>query len=177
MSLTVKKAEIFSSLFLKFSYERQDLDVKNIVSTQSDAPIHDDLRNAFRSLIPHFAFVCEMVTDEKLVGKALENISDYIGDKDSVVKPDFLKFRVYGFSISKTGEGVILSGSKSLENGNEISFSTPMIKFDSDYKFTAQLEDTVELLKEEVMEYMSGKQAPKAQMEMFSDEEDLDEEI
>lgn len=177
MSLTVKKAEIFSSLFLKFSYERQDLDVKNIVSTQSDAPIHDDLRNAFKSLIPHFAFICELVTDEKLITKAIENISDYVGDKDLVVKPDLLKFRVYGFSIAKNGEGVILSGSKSLENATEISFSTPMIKFDSDYKFSAQLEDNIELLKEEVMEYMSGKQAPKAQMEMFSDEDDSEEEI
>lgn len=52
MQITVKKAAIVGSLFLKYDFEQTDSNVKNAITTKSDAPIHDDLRNAFRLLIP-----------------------------------------------------------------------------------------------------------------------------
>jgi len=177
MSLAVKNATIESSLFLKYAFERTDGEIKNTIVTKSDAPIHEDLRNAFRSLIPHFCFISEQVKDEKLVGKCIDNISDYIGDRDKVVKDDFLKFNVSSFAISKSGEGVTISGSRQLDTFEEIGWSTPLIKFDSDYKFASALEMAVETLKEEVQHYMSGKQAAKAQLDMFevNQEEEVSE--
>lgn len=167
MSLAVKNATIKSSLFLDYAFERTDGEIKNTIKTNSDAPIHEDLRNAFRALIPHFCFISEQIRDEKLISKCIDNISDYIGDRDAVVSQEFLKFNVGSFAISKSGEGVIISGSRQLDTFEEIGWSTPLIKFDSDYKFASALEMAIETLKEEVQHYMSGKQAAKAQLDMF----------
>lgn len=176
MSLAVKNAAIKSSLFLDYAFERTDGEIKNIIKTNSDAPIHDDLRNAFRALIPHFCFISEQITDKELVEQCIDNVSDYIGDREKVVKPDFLKFNVNSFAMSKSGEGVIISGSRQLDTFDEIGWSTPLIKFDSDYPFASALEMAIENLKEEVQHYMSGKQAAKAQLDMFESQDDEENE-
>jgi len=167
MSLAVKNAAIKSSLFLDYAFERQDGEIKNTIVTKSDAPIHEDLRNAFRALIPHFCFISEQIRDEKLVSQCIDNISDYIGDRDSVISEDFLKYNVSSFAMSKSGEGVTITGSRQLDTFEEIGWSTPLIKFESEYKFASALEMAIETLKEEVQHYMSGKQAAKAQLDMF----------
>lgn len=178
MQITIKKAAIRGSLFLSYDFEQSDLGVKNNIKTNSDAPIHDDLRAAFRTLIPHYAFICEEIKNKSLVAKAIKDSELYLLDKEVAPDDSFFKYRVYGFSI-KDNKGALsleLSGSKQLENLEEISFSTYDVDLtDSEYPFLSELNNAINHLKDEVLAYMQGKAAPKAQMEMFGDGEEEDE--
>lgn len=179
MNIAIKDAAIRSSLFLTYGFEQKDIDVNNTIKTSSDAPIHDDLRNAFRALIPHFAYVCEEITDEKLVAKAIKDPEMYLGDRETAPVLDFFKFTVNSFAMmDKKGLNFItISGSKQLTNLDTISFSAPAIDLDGGtYKFRVELVEAVDILKKEVLAYMQGKQAPKTQMEMFGSEEEEQEE-
>lgn len=179
MEIVIKSAEIKSSMFLKYSFEQTTDTSKNSGSLTSDQPIHDDLRNAFRSLIPHFAFICEEVTDEKLVKKAIDNPEDYLEDIENAKDPSFFKYRVYGVTIKgkEEAEQLIINGSKKLNNGKSFGFSTPeFFVISSDYKFNDELQDVFEILKREIIAYIDGKQAPKVQMAMFNDELGFEEE-
>lgn len=178
MQIVIKKATIKGSLFLSYSFDQIDSDVKNRINTSSDAPIHDDLRNAFKKLTPHFAFISEEVKDEKLIEKAIKNPEKFLIDKDETKDQTFFKFRVSGFEITeKDGyEKITITGAKQLETHNEITFSLPQVGLGDDkYKYYLELQDAVEELKHEVVAYMQGKSAPKAQTEMF-DEDDFGDE-
>lgn len=179
MNVTIKKASLKGSLFLSYDYELQEADVKNTIKTSSDAPIHDDLRNAFRALIPHFAFICEEVKDKDLTKKAIESPEIYLQDRDVTPDDTFFKFRVAEFSIEekKGFEYVSIYGCKSLATLEEVCFSSPKIDLeDSNYPFRNELAKAIEDLKVEVMAYMQGKQAPKTQLEMFEEEEEEEQE-
>lgn len=172
--IVIRKATIKGSLFLSYSFDQIEPNVKNRINTSSDAPIHDDLRNAFKKLIPHFAYVSELVKDEKLIEKAIKHPEEYLFNREDDKDQTFFKMRVYDFEIlEKDGyEKIKLSGSKQLETLKEISFSIPTINLGDDaYKFYQELEEVVEELKEEVSAYMQGKTAPKAQIDMFEDDD------
>lgn len=181
MQIVIKKATMKGSLFLSYSFDQIDSDVKNRINTSSDAPIHDDLKNAFRKLIPHFAFISEEITDEKLVKKAIQKPELYVLNREDEKEQSFFKFRVHEFEIiEKDGyEKLKISGAKQLVTNQEISFSVPPVELGGDkYKFDAELQELVEELKDEVTAYMQGKTAPKAQTEMFEDDDfDENEEI
>lgn len=178
MNIVIKKAGIRNSIFLSYEFEQKDADVNNTIKTSSDAPIHDDLRAAFRALIPHFAFICEEITNEDLVQAAIERPESYLEDRENSASLDFFKFYVNELSImDKKGLNfVTISGNKQLTNGDIVSFSAPAIDLDGgSYKFTYELKEAVEVLKIEVLAYMQGKQAPKAQLEMFPGDEEADD--
>lgn len=178
MNVTIKKASLRGSLFLNYDFEQTDADVKNTIKTSSDAPIHDDLRNAFRALIPHFAYICEEVKDEALTQKAIENPEMYLHDRELAPDDTFFKFRVGEFSLEekKGFEYLTLFGCKSLATFQEVCFSSPKIDMeDTNYPFATELKEAIEVCKVEVLAYMQGKQAPKAQLEMFNDEEEEQE--
>lgn len=175
MNVTIKKASLRGSLFLDYNFEQQDADVKNLIKTSSDAPIHDDLRNAFRALIPHFAFICEEVKDEVLTKKAIDNPEIYLHERELAPDDTFFKFRVAEFALEekKGFEYLTLFGCKSLATFQEVCFSSPKIDMeDTNYPFSYELKQAIEVCKVEVLAYMQGKQAPKTQLEMFSEEEE-----
>ncbi len=159
MQIEIKKAKIKNRIFLAYEYIQKDHDVENKNSTSSDAPIHDDLQNAFNELIPHLVLICE---EEKLKNLELT---------DKLVT----KYKVTGFAIagSAENEGVVISGHKILESEKVVNFNTPFISFgDEDYAYIKELSQSVERIKDEVLEYMEGKQAPKPkQMSLFEEEE------
>jgi hypothetical protein len=178
MNIVIKKAAIRNSIFLTYEFDQHDADVKNGIKTSSDAPIHDDLKAAFRALIPHFAFICEEITNEDLVQDAIERPESYLEDRENSASLDFFKFYVNEFSIiDKKGLNfVTISGNKQLTDGDVVSFSAPAIDLDGgNYKFMYELKEAVEVLKREVLAYMQGKQAPKAQLEMFEGDEESGE--
>ena len=174
MEILIKKAGIVSSLFLSYEFEQTDSNVKNMIKTSSDLPIHEDLRKAFRALIPHFVFICEEITDETIIEKAINNYDAYLENKETSAHPELFKYYVSDFILAGKGDNIKLkiSGSKLLESFGSISFTAPEIILDSTkYKFIEALKDAVEVLKHEVIAYMEGKHAPKAQLEMFAGEE------
>lgn len=166
--IKIKKAKIKNNLFLQYEYQQTVGNVTNGHNTSSDAPIHEDLRKAFRGLIPHFAFMCEEIPEKKM--KQIMNGN--VPDDDEF----YSKFLVQSFSIGGSGdsEGVTLSGCKQVESG-VVNFNSPFKKWDDDYKYMDALIDAVELAKSEVFEYMNGKQAPNAQQEMNFEDFDTEE--
>lgn len=179
MHVKVKSATIKSGLFLSYKYDLTGNDVTNANSTSSDAPIHDDLRAAFRNLTPFFAHRTEEITNDDLVQEAIDNPEAHlVRDEDlpeDAVQP-FLKYKVTGFTIGgkQDGEGVIIHGYKILADGNPVAFNTPFTKYDSDYKFASDLFEAIEKCKYEVNEYMQGKQAPNNQLSVLGNLEDTE---
>lgn len=166
--IKIKKGKIKNNLFLQYEYLQTIDNVTNSHNTSSDAPIHDDLRAAFKGLIPHYAFISKEITEKKM--------QQYINDKLSNEDEMFLMYNVNSFSIGGSGdsEGVTLTGTKQVQLG-VINFSTPFLKWEDEYKFIDELIEAVELVKSEVHEYLNGKQAPKAQQEMSFEDFDTDE--
>ncbi len=176
MHIVIKKASIRNGLFLNYEFEQRDTDVNNTIKTQSDAPIHEDLQKAFRKLIPHFALITEEIPEE-LAKSAIEDPEEYLFKPlEEAVEPKLYNFHVHEFSVvDKKGLNFVsLSGSKTLASKDVIGFSTYLVDLDSltDYKFVQELTDLIDQLKKEVLLYMEGKQAPRKQLEMFSEEEE-----
>lgn len=181
MNIVIQKATL-NGIFLSYDFEQKDVDSNNLMKVKSDVPVHDDLRNAFKNFIPHFAFICEQVSDENLVKKAIENPALYLKDKENAPDISFFKYHVHTIqhNTKKGNNKIIISGCRQVgELLEQVCFCTPEIDLDdSSYKFHTQLNEHMELWKEEVIAYMEGKQSPKTQMEMFSetDEEEVSEE-
>lgn len=180
MNIIVKKAAMRNSLFLNYEFEQRDVDVNNTIKTQSDAPIHEDLQHAFKRLIPHFAFIAEEI-DEKLAKKAIEDPETYLFTLlEEAPEPKIHNYHVHEFSIvDKKGLNFVsFAGTKTLASKDVIAFSTPSIDLDSinDYKFVQELSELIDVLKQEILEYMDGKQAPRKQLEMWSENEEEEHE-
>lgn len=158
-NIEIKKAKIKNGIFLAYEYVEKTDNYENKIATSSDAPIHEDLRSAFQSLVPHFTFLTEETKDFNL-------------DEETLAK-----FKVTGFTIGGSGdtEGIVISGHKKLESGKVVNFNTPFQIFDDEeYAYGDDLRGDVEHLKNEVYEYMEGKQAPKMQVGTldFGDDDD-----
>ncbi|QYS85440.1 hypothetical protein JJC03_09335 [Flavobacterium oreochromis] len=175
MNITIKKASLRNNMFLNYEFEQKDTEVNNTIKTQSDAPIHEDLANLFRKLIPHFAFITEEISED-LALNAINDPDDYLfRPLENAIEPKLYNFYVTEFCVvDKKGLNFVsLSGGKVLASKDTISFSTYLVDLDSlnDYKFVSELSDLIEELKREVLLYMDGKQAPRKQLEMFDEEE------
>ena len=168
--IEIRKATITSGIFLAYEYNIQENNVSNKNKTQSTAPIHDDLRNAFKKLIPHFILLTEELPEDKMKG---------IIEIDLQLPEDIeKKYQVNAFSLSgsEDNQSITITGFKVLSNDRIVSFSSPSQKLYEDrvegYKFTDELRDALEHLVSEVQEYMDGKQAPKTNVGTFNFPED-----
>ena len=114
--IEIKSAKIKDSIFCEYSYEEVVENPKdnrnNTVTITSVAPVHEDLINAFRQLIPHMATICEEVAIQISDINIIDDISMDLDGK-------FAKFNVVQFNITGSGEneGVQISGTKTLTNG------------------------------------------------------------
>ena len=172
MHIEIKNAEITSSIFLKWEYDQTEEGRKTKIKASADAPIHDDLKEAFNRLIPHFVLLTEMKKKPDVV-----KTIDLPEDMDEEL---LNKYKVRGFSVEeKNGiTAVKLSGLKILTSGKSVSFDAPKTKRgneDEGYEFFDELMECVEHLKEEVMEYMEGKCSEHVQQTMEFDGEGEDE--
>jgi hypothetical protein len=171
MNIVIKKAEMIDQLFLKYGIVQSQGDVKNISNTKSDQPIHEDLVNAFRSVIPHFTYICEEVKDENWIEGAIERPESFFEDPENSVTDVFFKYLVNSvtFKGKLDGESVVIAGTKRLASGKTVTFAAPEIWLgDPHYKYTSELQEAIQTLKEEVLAYIEGKQAERPQMEMFA---------
>lgn len=179
MNIVIQKAQL-NGISLSYDFEQKDVDSNNLMKVKSDVPVHDDLKNAFRNFIPHFAFICEQVTDEKLVKKAVESPEDYLLNKETALDLTFFKYYVHAIvhNTKKGNNKITIIGCRQVgEQFEEIGFQSPEIDLDdSSYIFINELIEHFDLWKKEVLAYMQGKQAPKSQMQMFSDEEEVEQE-
>lgn len=170
MEIHINSAEIRSRMFLKWNYEKHVPGRKDNLSATSDAPIHEDLQNAFQSLLPHLLLLTEQKNKPEVVKQmdlGLELPEDIMN-----------KFKVTGFSTEdKNGEiAVKISGIRHLNTGKNLSLSMPSTvrgSKDSEYEFYDKMIEAVDQIKAEVVAFMDGKQAERSQPEIgFGDDGD-----
>ena len=135
MEIKIKKASIKEGLFLDAEYERMVEENPRTVGEKSKAPIHDDLKNAFKKLDEHLCILCEQFNSYG--DHDLENVS------------------ARGFVIGGSGdsEGVVLLGGRSL-TGGYMNISSPFTKWESDYDHIGDLGEIIEECKHEVYLYL-----------------------
>lgn len=168
-TIEIKSAKIKNDLFLEFSYEKKQEVRNDEVKQSSDLPMHEDCKQAFVNLLPHFILICE----QEKASKRMKNFV-YEGVEDA--HDELLQnYELTSFKIGGTGdgEGVTLTGKRFLTTSKTLNLNTPFLRFDDeDYKFGTELVEVLEVLKNEVFQYMTGnKHAPLAQQSMeFEDE-------
>lgn len=170
--IEIRKAGIRSAIFLAYEYNLEDNGISAKNKTQSTAPIHDDLRAAFDKLIPHFILLTEELPEDKMKG-IIENGLQLPEDIEK-------KYQVTDFELGGTEDQqtIKITGYKVLSNDKSISFTTPSQKLHEDktdgYKFDEYLREVLDVLLEEIKEYMDGKQAPRSEVGKldFGDEDD-----
>ena len=168
MNVTIKEATVKNDLFLSYKFDQRVQGTRKNTTESSDAAIHDDLRNAFNVLIPHFAFICEEI-DEETARERIQNPTDVLDEFDPLNN-----YSVHGFNLGKHQEGVTILGTKKLKSGDSISFPTPFKKWDDeDYEFMEELTKAMDVLKSEVYEYLEGKQAPSLQVKAEFPEDEV----
>lgn len=146
---------------LKYSYVEQNGDITRTVNVpKQDTPVHPDLKKAFKDIIPHFMLLCEQVSENKAIKEA---IKDGMPEGELDGASVFFPFEVDSFKISGSGdnEGIVFKGTRILSHGGVLKLETPKLQFeDHEYKYTDELLDAVNALKEETYEYSQGKRAP-----------------
>jgi len=171
----VVKAKISNGYTIECAYIDQNKDRKNEIAQKCDAIAHDDLRNAFRSLRIHLAFMCDLKETINL------DFDEYEQEQFRTQKPaDYIdpleNIRVTGFTIagSDEGEGIILTGTKQI--GNKIlNLNSPLTKFDDPgYAYCDALQMYIMYASDEIKEYLNGKAAQK-QLDMFEEEKTQNE--
>lgn len=170
--IEIRKAGIRNGIFLGYEYVLEDNGISAKNKTQSTAPIHDDLRGAFEKLIPHFILLTEELPEDRMKGIIENNL---LLPEDIEKKYQVTDFELGGQEDAQT---IKISGFKVLSNDKSVGFSTPSQKLHEDrtegYKYDFQLRETLDVLIQEVHEYMDGKQAPRSEVGTldFGDEDE-----
>ena len=128
-------------------------------SEESDNLPKQSLITAFDKLAIHAALCGEFINPVKNIDKA---------------DPELIKdFKVTGFSLSeskKNGDGVILTGHKTLSSGKILGFNTPTIHFEDDsenaYPHMGKLVSCIETCKDEIRAYLNCEYAEDPQTKL-----------
>lgn len=148
-----------------YSYEESLPDNEtNKISVKPTMLMHDDLLNAFNSLVGHFALICEEIGVKQIKDISIPEFTSTVATEKSQ--------KLFVLGVKYDGASVSIVGSKLLKTGDELKLETPHILI-SDYKYRQELQVAVDELEAEVFEYHNGKHAPKAQQEIEF-EEDLE---
>jgi hypothetical protein len=113
---------------------------------------HDDLKECLDKLKIHFASLTETIQ--------IPNKAQSMEECRENFNLDHIK--ISGIKITRKGEtyGVNIIGSRVLKDERTVNFETPFTNFDpsiSDYQFVEELQEDVEALEGEIIQYINGK--------------------
>ncbi len=154
-TIQIQKIEI-GEKFVTIQYAKPETrqGISELLKTKRKFPfnIHDELKEALKNLVPHFALLTES-TKLKGIIDGIERLKE-IGEIEAI--------EVTGFELKRQGdsEGVIIYGHRKLKDDRTVKFNTPFINFDveiSDYDFVEQLNAHIDIAKQEAIEYINGK--------------------
>lgn len=134
-------------------------DETGTITVEGKNLVTNDLINAFKALVPHMTFLCEL---KEADGKDfLEDIPKNI---DSIVE-------VTGYTVGGDGDsrGVTITGKRFLKSNKVLNLNAPFTKFadeNEDYKFQFELEQAIESCSYEVNEYIFNKKWKVVQQEL-----------
>lgn len=166
-TVQIKKATVQSD-FCSYAYElKEGIGSGDEISRKGSSIIHPDMHKALGMLDVHLA-----VIDDAFHHKGIEIIDIDNHHADEITAA----YKVYGFSISGTGENesVVLLGAKSISIGGHIDIKTPRIEFEGNYRWHNELRVAVDNMIAEVKAYMSGYIAPvpvQGEMDFGDDDE------
>lgn len=176
MNIEFRKIEIASRIFLKWSYEQSENGRKTKINASADAVIHYDLGEAMEALVPHFVLLTEMKKKPDVAKQIdLKELSEDLGSK----------YKVTAISIDDNKGDMIyrISGYKILHTGKVVHFETPRVKRESSiedaYEFFDNMVQQIEVIQEEVLQFMNGKEGTSSQTTMDFDDDfnpDVDQE-
>lgn len=162
--------------YCDYSFNERTENGKQDVNVSPETIIHDDLRNSFRQLVPHLAFMCDYVPNSYTLEMAVDNMSEL---PENDLSQQLLEFKVTAFKISGSGDsqGVTITGQKKLKSGKVLNLNTPFLKWEDEYEFSQELRIAIGNIQSEIIQYSEGKKAPDAQMSLFEEDEILDPEF
>lgn len=138
----------------------------NVEETRtSEALVHDDLREALKPFNEHWAIFGEQVAEPKAN-------YEFDGSLKGLDRVTVTSVTISGGNSDPDGGddekplGVHIQGTRRLKCGRVINFCTPGIKLASPqekYRFSTQVDQHLQVLEDEVWQYLNGKHAPPAQ--------------
>lgn len=169
-NIKFKKIKI-SGRQLTVSYSEKNADengivLTNQVSKKCEQLCHEDLLNAFRRLVPHFAILSEVRSlPEPYIDGEPVFVEEHINEifKDTC--------RVTGLQIndSDSEETIIISGLKYTKHSC-VCFDAPQVSTaETMYPYLAELFEAVEHVKSEVFAYLFDGKCAVKQAELFDD--------
>ena len=153
-TITIKKVEVgekFATIAYAKEESRQGITMPVTTKRKFPFNIHDELKAALDNLKVHFALITEAIKVPKT--QSFESIASL---------QEMEGFEVTGFEVKKSGDnfGVIILGHRKLQDNRTVKFTTPFINFDmeiSDYDHIEDLIESVDIAKQEAIEYINGK--------------------
>lgn len=145
----IKRAKITNGDTLECEYVVNG----DTVSIKKKALIHNDLKNAFEELVPHFAMLCDL--------KEFKKLAQFFDDCTIIGRAN-LRVTAFSFGSTVPASGVILSGIKQINNNRQITINSPYTEFESEvnvYDFSGLLAKAVNVAADEVLLYLDGKHA------------------
>jgi len=160
-------ATLSPGLGLKATYRLKKKDGTNTsLDENCPAPIHNDLRKAFKRLNVHLAVISEIIPHDEI--KNIEKPKHGLLDS----------FSCTSFELLDKQTGVKLVGERKLSTGKHLGLKTPPTKWNDKkhkYAFLSDLTDALEEIKAEIIQYLfHGKKAPDVQQTLPGMEVDQD---
>jgi hypothetical protein len=153
-NVNIRKAKIIDGLFLEVEFVESTSSGSNKVKKTCTALIHQDLQNAFDLLDAHLAKVCEQFNSDGEVAD--------------------LEITCHGFALASKDEGVVLLGSRAVDEGI-VNLVSPLVKWSSDYQGISMLSLLVQdCINESKLYLFTDKHKPSEQLSMFAEEQDDD---
>lgn len=164
--MEIKKAKVTKDNTLVAQYS----DETGTVTVEGKNLVTNDLINAFKQLIPHMAFLCEL---KEADGKG--SLDEMPSNIESIVE-------VTGYSVGGDGDsrGVTLTGKRFLKSNKVLNLNAPFTKFadeNEEYQFQFELEQAIEACEFEVNEYIFNRKWKVVQQELPFEEEQTQVEV
>lgn len=156
-TITIEKANLTSGHGLYVEKSERQKDGTYIESKSSySAPVHNDLKLAFRRMNVHLGLSSEHLKQ------------DEVNDVDSPSEDIINKYVVNSIIFLPDESGVKISGSVELTTEKKMSLTPPAIKWgDEDgYGYASELGEITSLVYTEIEAYLAGKHAPEPQQEL-----------
>lgn len=165
--IEIRTGALVNTLFCTFIYDHNLAPtISNKIKVESEIPVHDDLRSAFKQLAPHLAVIFGAMELDDLNKIQVDRQP---GEEADPVLVNLNRFEVSEFKLEKyvEEETVILIGTEELPTGFA-KLVTPPIRFvNSKYAHARELREAIDIVIFEIEEYLHGrKRAQDPQLEL-----------
>ena len=169
-NINITTAKIVKGVTCAIKFKSVKDDGTHFLTDESESPVHGDLLNAFKRLVPHMIVIGEFSSianhEFMLTEEALLELSE---NEREAISEELAAFTCTGLHIQKDQESIILVGNKKLQTGKVFNFVLPMLLLNENYPYTELLLEEITNVCKEVLLYMDGK---SAQQTLFPNQEE-----